>query len=77
MRRVPPPFILSMSKYSILVDLVLSGVAVSPELAAVAVAAAAPSVEPVCAGAAVFSRPVVAGELETLISAGLDAEFGV
>jgi hypothetical protein len=57
--------------YSLLVDFLLTGQSCSRELADLLVAGAAPSAEP---KAQLFSRPVVQGELESLISAGLDRE---
>jgi len=61
-----------MTKHEVLIALVLSGCTVSRELADLVVAGSAPSVEP--AGVPVFSRPVVPGEIESIVSAELDAE---
>lgn len=60
-----------MQRYDALIALVLSGCAVSRELADLVVAGSEPAAE---ASVPVFSRPVVAGELETLFAAGLDEE---
>ncbi len=51
--------------------LVLSGVRVSREMADLVMAGSDEFEEPVTG---VFTRPVVAGELETLVSVGLDEE---
>ncbi len=58
-------------KHEALVDLVLSGCRVSREMADLVMAGSDEFEEPVTG---VFSRPVVAGELESLHSAGLDEE---
>ncbi len=61
-----------MQRYDVLIALVLSGMpGLTRELADVVVAGSAPSAEP---SVPVFSRPVVVGELETLLCAGLDEE---
>ena len=70
-KAAPASAVQMVMKHAALVDLVLSGVSVSREMADLVMAGSDEFEEPVTG---VFSRAVVAGELESLHSAGLDEE---